>query len=289
MYFMLAISTAAAAGKAVIFKKIGVDSKSTKQLVASNALSFLFAALLTLAFSGFRFGKLLSISPFSFLLAVLFAVCMIFTYLTQMKALSFGNGSSTMMVYSCGFLVPIVFGALAYNEHISLVQFFALLLLILSLVLIINPKQSGKLSISWLVFSFLSALGSGMVAVLQKIHQHSPFAKEYSEVLVWEFIIAAAASAVITNFFHKNAEKTTVTKKQVFTSSINGTFLCVLNTMNIQLAGKLPAVIVFPIYNIGSIVLSGVMCALLFKETVANREIFGFVVGCAAMLLIGLF
>ena len=83
MYFMLAISTAAAAGKAVVFKKIGVDSKSTKQLVASNALSFLFAALLTLAFSGFRFGKLLSISPFSFLLAVLFAVCMIFTYLTQ--------------------------------------------------------------------------------------------------------------------------------------------------------------------------------------------------------------
>ena len=277
MYIMLAISTAAAAGKSVVFKKIGVDSKSAKQLVASNSLSFLVAALLTLAFSGFRVGALLLVSPFSFLMAALFAVTMIFTYLTQMKALSFGNGSSTMMIYSCGFLVPIIFGALAYNERISLVQLFALALLIFSLILIINPQRNVKLSLPWVFFSFLSALGS------------SSFANEYSGVLGWEFIFAALLSAVIAILVRKSAEEKIITKKQVNTSLINGTFLCVLNTMNIQLAGQLPAVIVFPVYNIGSLILSGIVCAVLFKEHITKREILGFTVGCAAMLLSGLF
>ena len=132
-------------------------------------------------------------------------------------------------------------------------------------------------------------MGSGMIAVLQKIHQHSSFAQEYAGVLCWEFIFASVISAVIALFVRKTANQKTLSKKQVLTAFLNGTFLCVLNTMNIQLAGKLPAVIVFPIYNIGSIILSGVGCALLFKETVSKREILGFAVGCVAMLLIGLF
>lgn len=289
MYYMIALSTLAATGKSVIFKKIGVESKSAKQLLASNAFSFFVAAVLSVIFSVLQNDNPLRISVFSFTMSVLFALCIIFTYLTQMKALSVGNASSTMLIYSCGFLVPIVFGAIVYNESISLIQLLSLILLTAALVLIINPQKDKKPSVAWIVFSFLSALGSGMIAVLQKIHQHSQYADEFTELLSWEFVIAGAALTAITVCLHKEGATKALSKRQAGISLLNGMFLCVLNTLNIQLAGKLPAVIVFPTYNIGSIILSGIVCAVLFHENITKKELVGFMIGCVAILCIGLF
>ncbi|MBQ4110527.1 MAG: hypothetical protein IJC74_06540 [Clostridia bacterium] len=42
-------------------------------------------------------------------------------------AMSLGTASSTMLICSCGFLIPIFFGAIAYNEEISVIQIIAIL------------------------------------------------------------------------------------------------------------------------------------------------------------------
>lgn len=289
LYLMLAFSTLTSAGKTVLLKKIGVDAKTTRQLFASNAMSFLFAAFFSLVFSGFRLNSLFAISPFSFGMAVLFSLSVIFTYLAQTKAMSFGNASSTMLIYSTGFLVPILFGVVAYNERVSLIQLLALGLLLLSLVLIINPRRDQKPSLPWVILSFLAATGSGLVAVLQKIHQRSPQAAEFPALLSWEFILAGTTLCIITVFLKNTAATPAFTKRSLGVAGISGIFVCLLNMLNIQLAGKLPAVVVFPIYNIGSLILSGVLCGILFRETIRPKEILGFILGCVAILLIGLF
>ena len=71
-------------------------------------------------------------------------------------------------------------------------------------------------------------------------------------------------------------------------------FLCVLcigvvSALNFLLAGRLPAVIQFPIYNIGSIVLVGLGGRIFYKEKLTLMQLLGFGIGCIAILFIGLF
>ena len=283
LYFLLMISTLTATGKSVLFKKIGVSSETKKQFFTMNAWTFVFAAVTELAVIGFNFKNLVGISRFSFLMSILFAATVILTYLTQMKALS------TMIIYSLGFLIPIFYGVIFLDERVSLIQILAILLLIFALILIIKPEGEKKLSLKWIIFSLLAMSGSGFTAVWQKIHQASPYADEFTLLLSWEFIFAALVLTVISLAVKKEKGDETPKKNLKVVALINGIFIGILNMLNLMLAGKLPAVVLFPVYNIGSIVLSGIICAFMFKEKTSKREIAGFVIGLVAILLIGLF
>ena len=289
LYFLLCLSTATATAKSVIFKKVGVNIQSTKMLAASNSISFLTAALVALIFGGFNFSALLNISPYSFVLALFFAISLVTTYLAQIRAMSLSNASTTSLIYSCGFLIPIFFSYFAYNETVSIVQVVSIVFLILSLVLIINPQKSEKISLKWVLLSVLAACGSGTTAVLQKVHQRSLFANEFPSLLTFAFTFAAAFLFVISLFLKREESEPKLSSRNAVTSVLSGTFVGALNMLNISLAGKIPAVILFPIYNIGSTILSSVICAVMFKEKTNRRQIIGVCIGLVAILFIGIF
>ena len=69
----------------------------------------------------------------------------------------------------------------------------------------------------------------------------------------------------------------------------SGACIGALNVLNLTLAGKLPAVIHFPIYNLGSMILTGAAGALIYGERINKIQLIGFAIGCAAILIIGLF
>lgn len=289
LYFLLCLSTATATAKSVIFKKVGVNIQSSKMLTASNSISFLTAAIVALVCGGFDFSALFSISSYSLMLSFFFALSLVTTYLAQIRAMSLANASSTTLIYSCGFLIPIFFSYFAYGEKVSLVQSVSILFLLLSLVLIINPQKSEKISVKWVALSVLSACGSGTTAVLQKVHQRSQFASEFPPLLTFAFIFAAAALFIISLFAKRDYSEPNLTKRNVTTSIFSGVFVGGLNMLNISLAGKIPAVILFPIYNIGSTILSSVICAVMFKEKTNRRQIIGVCIGLIAILFIGIF
>jgi len=288
---LLVLSTLTAAGKTTIFKKIGVSSSSTKNLAFSNSVSFFIAMLVALATTGFDVKNIFTISPTTFIISIFYTGVSVLTYFAQIRALSLGTASSTMLVYSCGFLIPIFFTCFFYGETISIVQVIGILVLLVALFLIINPKKGDKLSFAWLIFSILAMSGSGFTAVLQKIHQRSDFSNELSYLLTISFLMSSLIMFILSLVVKEKDSnaKSFINKRVVITACVSGLFIGTLNYLNTFLAGKLPSVILFPIYNIGSIILSGVICAILFKEKNTKKQILGFIIGCFAILLIGLF
>lgn len=287
MYFVLLGATLAATGKTVFMKKMGTSSSNTSNLISQNVISFFVAAFISLIILKFDFSKLINISAYSFKMSLLFAFLVIFTYLSQIKAMSLGNSSATMLIYSCGFLIPIVFGALQYGEKISLMQYIGVGLILPALFLIINPKGGG-FSLKWVFFSFLSMTGSGLTAVFQKIHQKSEYADEFVSLITLEFTFAFLALLVLILLTLKKSKNSLPSSKIAFTSATNGVFIGVLNTLNLRLSGKLPAVVVFPIYNIGSLVLSGIILSVLYKEKLTKAKLLGLVLGIFGILFIGI-
>jgi aspartate carbamoyltransferase regulatory subunit len=70
---------------------------------------------------------------------------------------------------------------------------------------------------------------------------------------------------------------------------ISGLCVGIVNILNLYLSGKIPAVIQFPVYNIGNMILTGVLGALIFREKHTIKQFIGFGIGCLGILLIGLF
>lgn len=294
IYILLVIATLIATSKSLIFKKIGTTSSSLNNVFLLNSFTFLFALIIAFFIAGRDLPGIVNAAPYTILLAAAFSAIMLFTQVTQIIAMSLGSTASTTLIYSCGFLIPIIVSVIFWDEAVSAFQLIGVLLLLIALYLIVNPgRDSFKASKKWIFFSFLSMSLSGFSAVFQKIQQRSDFASELPYFLIFAFLFSSIISCAM-HFIIGKIRKTPIkidkqekTKliKQAF---ISGTVLGLANLMNFTLAGKIPSVIQFPIYNIGSMILTGILSIPLFHEKQTKKQVIGFLLGCAAIAIIGM-
>lgn len=289
-YFLLALSTLSSTGKALFCKLVKTNS-SPKESFAVNGKAFFVAFLCTVAFNIENLLKGVSLSVFSFVLSFAYALSLFLTQFMQIKALASGPVSLSTLLYSFGFLPPIFYSAIFLNESVSLLQWLGILLLFPALYLIIHKKDGGRVALKWLFYALLSALLSGTTAILQKTHQLSVYAKELPIFLLFAFFFSACFSVCGIFIFRKAKpiQSTTSTTLDKFSPYLLGLFVGALNFLNLTLAGKIPAIVLFPVYNVGSLILTSVLSLLLFREKTTRRQFYGFCIGVIAILIIGLF
>ena len=68
---------------------------------------------------------------------------------------------------------------------------------------------------------------------------------------------------------------------------ICGLVSCCYQRLNLDLAGKLPSVLFFPVFNGGVILLSSVTGWVFFREKLTKLQIFGLISGFISILVIG--
>ena len=292
-YLFLLLATLAASAKAILCKKIGQDTDGVRGVLFLNANIFAVGAITILICNVGKVKSFWEISSFSLLWALLFASFLLFTQITQIFALSRGFASLSSLIYSCGFLLPIFYSALFLEESLSVYQILGIFVLLGALVVILPPEKSGKFSFVWLSFAILSMIGSGTNAIIQKIHQSSSFREERIPFLILALGFAALFS-LLASLFPKKGDKpprlTLYSKKSsVLLMLMGGAVVGLMNVTNLNLAGKIPAVIQFPVYNICSMLLTALAGRLLFSEKIGKRKLLGFLVGLAAITVIGLF
>ena len=289
-YVLLAIATLASTTKALAWKKIGTGEQKGARLHLVNAVIFLVAAACVF-FAGLCMKEISVPSGSTILLGVLYAVCSTLTQILYIRAMGMGEASITQLVYSLGILLPIAYGAIFLNETISPMQYVGVALVALALFFIANPKSSGKFSISWLIVSLLSACGSGAIAITQKIHQSSPVKEELQTFVFISLVCSSIFSILMYLVLHKKnvGSQEKMDKKFILFLIFCGLCIAILNLSTSMCAGLLPSVIQFPVYNIGSMVLLGVLGYFLMKERLTKSKLIGFGIGCIAILFIGLF
>ena len=139
------------------------------------------------------------------------------------------------------------------------------------------------------MLSLLAMSGSGCSAIIQKLHQRSEFVAELPSFLTLALLASAAMCFVLHLFLPREAEKGGRMGLRSFAfPAVSGLCIGCLHLMNLVLAGKLPSVIHFPVYNVGSMILTGVLGALIFRERSGRMQIAGFAIGCIAILIVGL-
>ena len=292
-YFLLSLSALAAASKALLCKALGVGTYSERQTVLLHCRSLLVAACCSLLFVVGDIRGLLDISAFSLILSVFFGLSMAITQLFQAKAMGKGPASLVSLIYSCGLLIPIFYGLLFWGERVSYFQWIGVGLLFVVLLLMVEGKGKKTALIKWLPFAVVTMLGSGANAVFQKTHQYSAFSKELPFFLVYALFFSAAFMGVGALLIRqKRAVAVPPTKgrtaKSIGVPLCLGVCVCAMNFLNLTLSGKLSSVILFPVCNIGSMLLTTLISAVIYKDKPTKRQALAFLIGIGAILMIGL-
>ena len=292
-YLLLVLATVFSSMKAILGKRVGQDGSNLSGVLFLNFNIFFVAALTVFTFFVGQINTFFEISSYSLILSVLFALFLLFTYVTQMRALNTGAASLGTLIYSCGFLVPIFYSALFLDESITLYQLIGILLLAISFGFIIPPKKGESFSLKWLMFAVLSMLGSGSVAVVQKIHQSSPYKDELPAFLFFALLFASVfllvGALAVKRGPRRELLSTYKVRSTVLFTAMAGVVVGGLNVVNLKLSGQLPAVIHFPVYNGCSMILTALAGRFLFKERIGKTKLFGFVLGIVSIIIVGLF
>lgn len=301
LYILLCLSTLTGTGKAIFGKYTGIAARDPRRTAILNFQAFLVSFVVLLGVANAKLAGLAGLSSFSWSLSVVFAFCIAATQIFQVKALREGNTAVVQLLYACGFLIPVLYSAFRFHEPVSLWQGFGVLLLLPALYLIVlkGPPPPSRTANRhrfrpWL-FAVAATVGSGFVGIVQKTHQRSDHADELLLFLVCAFffcVLFSGIAALLAKPEPRAGDPRTSDgnpSRHSFLAPVGlGLSVGFLNYLNLYLSGRLSAVILFPVYNVGNLLLTFFLAGILFRERTLRAQKIGFVLGLAAILIIGM-
>lgn len=239
-------------------------------------------------------GGIGSFSTFTLILGGIFGVVTTIQFISMQKALAIGPLSYTQVIVSFSTIIPALSGVLFFNEKIVALQIVGIAFTFISLYLSVGKnKEEKKSSLKWLAFCLIAFLGTGMIGVMQKIHQSSNYASELNAFLIVAFLVSFILSIAVALFYKKqfkpcNREQKNdkIIVKLLIITCLSGISIAVNNKLNLYLSGVMPSAVFFPVVNGGGLVLTTLCSLVLFKEKLNLKQWIGIVFGIVSVVLL---
>ncbi len=212
-----------------------------------------------------------------------------------LEALKSGAMVLSSMAGSAGLLLPCVFGIFMFDEPMSLMQLFGILLLIFSGWLLIgySKKLKGSFTPRTMLLLIGSMLSNGFTMVAQKM-----FSKYLPDVSVSVFsflafgLVGAGMCVGLVPQLTKKEKREEIKKLPKalwFYGAGLSTILLIINQLATIAAKVIPSAIMFPINDGGATIITALTGAVVFKEKLTARSVAGLALGIASLSVINLF
>ena len=209
---------------------------------------------------------------------------------TMLRALQHGPLAYVNFIQTSGLVIPALYGPLLLRQGISLVQWIALPLLLLSFALVLDLRRSERgVGHAWLIDALLSFLCCGLVGVVQAEHQASSHAQEIDGFLCLTFFFIVVINLIPWLLCRrKMPAHFTVRSRAVLQPVMSGVFMGVVNVVNLFLVGVMPSIVFFPIANGGLLIMTMLAAVVFFKEHLRFVQWLGILLGIGAMCMLGI-
>ena len=180
-----------------------------------------------------------------------------------------------------GLLVPIVISVCFYHEMPSILQGTGFLLAVAAIILMNYQKDTGNAGFKLGLFGML--LACGMAEAMSKIFKEAGVPELEPQFLFYTF-----ASAMVLCFLCMIAKKQRIGLSELFF----GTLIAIPNFFSSKfLLGALetiPAVIVFPVFSVGTILAVTLAGVLLFRERITKQQWIAISIILVALVLLNI-
>ena len=222
--------------------------------------------------------------PFAVLLG-LGSGCLYLLSLTLMKLnISKSGVMLTSVFMKLGVLVPALMAIIVFRESPTALQIIGFVIAVAAIVLIyLEPSGAkggaGTASILLLVLLIVGGLTESMANIFDKVG----VAAVKDHFLLLNFFTALVLAVIITA-----AKRQPVSWKDLAFGAVIGVPNYFATRFLLLSLGSIPAVVVYPIYNVGAIILIGIAGILLFKEKLSAKKLVGFGLIILALILLNL-
>lgn len=301
-YLLLGVSVFTGSFKSIVNKRVKRGAVGMGKTMQVNAISFAVAFVVVFCFALFS-------ANFSFrtpiLLAILNSACILLSQVALMKAVDTGSVTVSSLFYSCGFIIPTIFGAIYYGEKVHFLQIIGIAVILISFVLCVEKENGKKFNFKWFIYALGGTIFSGLLGIVQKIFGVE-YSAEYSldTFLSVSFLMIIGISLIVWLIYalihrakdhsHLSVSERAITKiekpligKRTFVFTlILGLILGFHNKICTYLSGVLPSALYFPIVNGGVIVMTAVISAIMLREKLSKRQLISVILGFVAIGLI---
>lgn len=287
---LLVFSIVMSVGRNLFSKRLSCIRFGSKGFFICQSVLFLFGGIAVAIFGQLR---ITSIAPETLIYAITYGLLLICSQWFYTSALSTGNTGLCSTVYSLGFILPTLSGAVLWSEAFSFVDFIGILCAVFAIAFSrMRTKDAGVAGDSnkrYFIPLLAAMLASGGLGIVQKLQQKSDFADEKSAFLLIAFLLAALISLISVPAGNKRDTwgEGFERSKLCIAAGVGALFGC-CNLLNTVLAGSLPSAIFFPTLNIGVIFLTLVSGTVIYKEKIRRNEIIVFIFCIAAILLLNI-
>ena len=278
VYILIIISSATQSATTKLFNRNCPNSAVFNTIKSCTAL-VLFALIASFDFSfhlptvlfGFSYGTCLCISMYA-----------------GYKALCCGPMALTSMLVSFSIVIPLIWGITVGNETLKSLQYPALILLFLAIILTNADKIKAKKTTQtnyclWLLFVGITFACNGICSILQKQHQ-TLYPEAYSrEFMLFAMLLCSVVFSI--SAFRKISPKELRGIKGKRYGVLSGLANGIANFLTLVLAGMENASVLFPIISAGTILASLVCGRLLFKEKLKANHYAALAAGIVAVIL----
>ncbi len=261
-----------------------------------NAVYGLVCAICIWALSGF----FVQASGYTIILGIVFGLVTMGAMMFCLYALTLGSWAYTTVICSLSTIIPMLSGVMFWNERIARVQIIGMILMLASIVLSVKQdkreSEDKKGGWKWLIFAFVSSVCTGLIGVLQKVHQTSAYKNEAASFLLISFAILCCGSfTTILLFKIKNKKQklfsfvgnTKAWKlKFLILTILTGICVALNNIINLHLSGVVDSAIFFPIVNGGNLTLTTLLATVLYKEKMTKLQYVGLFCGIIAVIFL---
>lgn len=219
-------------------------------------------------------------------------------YLINFVLLKYCIGKSGVMLSSIfmklGVIVPALMAILIFGEQPKAVQIIGLVLAAAAILLIyLEPQKaegsgasdgaSARRLRTGSLMLILLLVVSGFTESMANIYDKTGAAEAKNHFLLFNFFTAFLLSGAITLI-----KRQRIGWKDIAFGIIIGIPNYHATRFLLLALGSVPAVITYPVYNIGAIVLISIAGVLLFKERLTLRKLLGLLLIAAALVLLNI-
>lgn len=233
------------------------------------------------------------ISLFTIVLALIFGFVTLLQQAANLIALENGPFSYTSVIISFSTLIPAISGRIFWNESIDMIQYLGILLMLICFIFSVDfRKKDRKANFRWLIYSFSAFLFTGLIGVMQKLHQSSVYKDELDAFLIVAFGFSFVCSCFLMALFRSKRKLFSSDKKSILTLMplvlmlLSGIFAALNNKLNLYLSGVIDSAVFFPIVNGGGLILTSFAAVIIFKERLTIRQWFGLGIGIVSVILL---
>lgn len=219
-----------------------------------------------------------------------FAIGFSLTMICNIYALKTGPVVLTSLILQLSLIGVTAWGFIFWGAKFSWLIGVGLVLIVLSLWLCLYTKkqEENKINLRWIFWVVLMFLGNSAATIIQKTQQMQ-FNGQYGSFLMFVATGLSAIFALLVYLRSNKKDSRLILKTSWYYPALSGVLNAIMNFCVILLAtSTLSPSLIYPVLAIGSLAVTTVFSAFVFKEKLHWWQWCGVAVGAVAVALLSI-